>query len=188
MAERFEFDETPLRGVFHVRRKPIGDSRGYLTRFFCREEFGETGFDAEVLQINHTLTRERGTVRGLHYQVPPYAETKLVSCIRGEVFDVAVDVRADSPTFLHWHGEVLSADQQNALLIPEGFCHGFQSLAEDCEMMYLHTALYQSGAEAALNATDPQVGIKWPLEITVMSDRDRGHLLVDDDFAGVRLP
>lgn len=182
---RFEFIPTPLAGLFAVQRQPVADSRGSLCRVYCAEEFAAAGVSALPAQINHTVTQRIGTVRGMHFQRPPHAETKLVSCLRGEVFDVAVDVRRGSPTFLKWHGEILSAANQRALLIPEGFAHGFQALTEDCELLYLTTALYTPMSEAALNAGDPRLAIAWPLPITHMSDRDWNHPMLTRDFEGL---
>jgi dTDP-4-dehydrorhamnose 3,5-epimerase len=140
---RFKFIPTPLAGVVVVQRQPVEDSRGFLSRVYCAKEFSAAGVEKPLAQINHTLTRHRGYVRGMHFQRPPHAETKFVTCLRGEVFDVAVDVRRDSPTFLRWHAELLSATNQRSLLISEGFAHGFQTLTENCELLYLHTSAYE---------------------------------------------
>ncbi len=182
---RLDFSNTPLAGLQVVQRKPIEDVRGYFSRFFCVEEFKRAGLNKSISQINHTLTHKKGAVRGLHYQKPPHAETKVVSCIKGEIFDVAVDLRKNSPTFLRWHGEVLSAKNQRSMLIPEGFAHGFQTLTEECELIYLHTSPYVQEAEAALNATDPRLSIAWPLAITELSDRDRLRFMITPNFEGV---
>lgn len=187
MSERFDITETPLAGLRLLQRKPRGDTRGYLERIFCRRELGTVLDGAEIEQINHTLTRDRGTVRGLHFQHPPHAEIKLVTCLRGEVFDVAVDLRRGSSTFLAWHGERLSGDNHRTLVIPRGFAHGFQTLTDDCEMLYLHSAAYQPAAEAGLNPQDPRIAIRWPLPITQMSDRDASHPLIDASYQGVTL-
>lgn len=168
-----------------VQRKRFEDPRGFLSRFYCAEEFESAGMHSAISQINHTLTRRKGAVRGMHFQHPPHAETKIVNCLHGEVFDVAVDLRRNSPTFLQWHAEILSAQNQRSLLIPEGFAHGFQALADDCEIVYLHTAAYKKTAEAALNATDPRLAIAWPLEISEMSDRDRSHPMLAAGFEGI---
>jgi dTDP-4-dehydrorhamnose 3,5-epimerase len=170
-----------------VQRKAIEDHRGFLSRFYCVEEFAEAGINKPIAQVNHTLTRKKGAVRGLHFQCPPHAETKLVSCLRGEVWDVAVDLRSGSPTFLQWHGEILSAANRKSLLIPEGYAHGFQALTEDCELIYLHTAAYYPGAEGALNIADPRLSIAWPLPIGDLSERDRNHSLIDQNFQGLVL-
>lgn len=184
---RFDFIPTALSGLTLVQRKVTEDHRGFLSRFYCADEFRAIGLDKPVAQINHTLTRNKGAVRGLHFQYPPYAETKLVSCLQGEIFDVAVDLRRDSPTFLHWHGAVLSAQNRQSLLIPEGFAHGFQTLSEECELIYLHTAAYHPESEGALNVADPKLGIAWPLAITETSERDRNHKLIEQDFQGITL-
>ena len=184
---RFDFITTPLSGLKLVQRKVIEDSRGFLSRFYCANEFAEAGINKPIAQINHTLTCKKGAVRGLHFQHPPHTETKLVSCLQGEIWDVAVDLRRDSPTFLQWHGEILSAANRKSLLIPEGFAHGFQTLSKDCELIYLHTAAYHPESEGALNVTDPKLDIIWPLTITEISERDRNHKLIEPDFQGIIL-
>lgn len=181
----FDFISTPLAGLVIVQRKAIEDHRGFLSRFYCAEEFHATGLNQPIAQINHTLTRRKGAVRGLHFQYPPHAETKLVSCLLGEIFDVAVDLRRDSPTFMQWHSVILSAQNRQSLLIPEGFAHGFQSLSEGCELIYLHTAAYHPGSEGALNVADPKLGIVWPLIITEISERDRNHDFIEQNFLGI---
>lgn len=145
------------------------------------------GINKPIAQINHTLTRKKGAVRGMHFQRPPHAEIKLVSCLKGEIWDVAIDLRSDSATFLQWHGETLSAENRKSLLIPEGFAHGFQTLTEDCELIYLHTSAYHPESEGALNATDPKLAIAWPLAISDISERDRNHKSIEQDFQGITL-
>lgn len=161
------------------------DNRGFLSRFYCAEEFSAIGIRKPIVQINHTLTRQKGAVRGLHFQHLPFAETKVVSCIKGEILDIAVDIRQGSPTFLKWHAEILSEQNQHSLMIPEGFAHGFQTLTEDCELIYLHTAAYHQPSEDALNINDPVLGIQLPLEIKDISERDRTHPMIKDDFLGI---
>lgn len=187
MSARFDLIATPLAGLVVVQRKPLGDARGYLERLYCADELAPLLGGRSVAQANHTLTARRGTVRGLHYQRPPHAETKLVSCLRGEVYDVAVDLRPGSATFLHWHAELLSADNHKALLIPDGFAHGFQTLTDDCEMLYFHTAAYHAPAEAGLQPADPRLAIAWPLPVAGLSPRDADHPLLAPDFPGVTL-
>lgn len=184
---RFDFISTPLAGLLVVQRKAIEDHRGFLSRFYCADEFRAIGINKPIAQINHTLTRKKGAVRGLHFQHPPHAEVKLVSCLKGEIFDVAIDLRRDSPTFLRWHGETLSAENRKSLLIPEGCAHGFQTLTEDCELIYLHTAAYHPEAEGALNVADPKLNIAWSLPVGDLSDRDRNHPFISSDFQGVVL-
>jgi dTDP-4-dehydrorhamnose 3,5-epimerase len=176
---------TRLAGLSVVQRHPLGDARGYLERMFCAEEAASVMGGRQVMQVNHTLTARRGTVRGVHYQQAPHAEMKWVSCLRGEVFDVAVDIRPGSPTRLQWHAERLSADNHRTLLIPEGFAHGFQTLTDGCEMLYLHSALYAPQAEAGLDALDPALSINWPLQITERSFRDQQHPRISTSFTGV---
>lgn len=182
---RLEFLDTPLAGLMIIQRKPIEDTRGFLSRLYSAEEFTNVGISKPICQVNHTLTLLKGAVRGLHYQKPPYSETKMVNCLRGEIFDIAVDLRQDSSTFLQWYGEKLSAQNNRGLLIPEGFAHGFQALSENCELIYFHTAPYVHEAEAGLNVMDPALGINWPLAITEISDRDRSHPMVSRNFQGV---
>lgn len=184
---RFAVTDLPLAGLKLVKRNPLGDSRGFLARLFCEEELAIAGWVKPIAQINHTRTARQGTVRGMHFQRPPHAEMKLVSCLRGEVCDVAVDVRTNSPTFLHWHAECLSADNGRALLIPEGFAHGFQALSDDVELLYCHSAPYNATAEAGLNPKDPGLAIDWPLSIAELSDRDAGHPLITTEYEGVYL-
>jgi dTDP-4-dehydrorhamnose 3,5-epimerase len=185
MSIRFDILDMPIKGLMLLQRKPIGDHRGYLERMFCSEELKSLIPGKSLVQINHTLTANRGTVRGMHFQHSPHAETKLISCMRGEVFDVAVDLRRDSPSFLHWHAEILSADNHKTLVVPDGFAHGFQTLTKDCELLYLHTSAYHEDAEGGLNARDPSLDIKWPLPIAEQSTRDAAHPFVSEDFGGV---
>jgi len=187
MSTHFDILETPLKGLQLIHSKPLGDSRGYLERLFCQLELAELLKGEAIAQINHTLTAKTGTIRGMHFQYPPCAETKFVTCLKGEVFDVAVDVRPGSPTFLRWHGELLNAANHNTLLIPEGFAHGFQTLNDECEMLYFHTAAYHRDAEGALNAFDPALAIQWPLPVTEQSTRDKEHPMIQHDFPGVAL-
>jgi len=184
---RFRLTSTPLAGLILIERLRAEDSRGFFSRFFCAEEFAEAGFLSSIAQINHTFTARKGTVRGLHFQHPPHAEDKLVSCLRGEILDVAVDLRQSSDTFLQWHAEILSATNSRSLLIPQGFAHGFQTLSDDSELIYLHSHKYVPNAEGALNALDPLLSIEWQLDITDISDRDVLHPFISPHFTGVKL-
>lgn len=184
---RFTLCDTTLSGLTVITRKPIGDGRGYLERLFCAHELATIGWEKPIAQVNRTLTQKRGAVRGMHFQKSPHAEMKLVSCLRGVVWDVAVDLRAGSPTFLQWHAEELSADNHRALVIPEGFAHGFQAMTDDCEMLYFHSSAYSAGSEGAVNAIDPKLGICWPQAITEWSARDRAHVMLADNFQGLIL-
>ena len=182
---RFTITDLPLQGLKLVERQRASDSRGYFSRLFCADDLAVAGWHKPIAQINQTLTQSRGTVRGLHFQKPPHAEMKLVTCIKGSVWDMAVDLRKGSATFLKWHAQELSAVNCHALLIPEGFAHGFQTLEDDCELIYLHSAAYAADAEAALNAKDPALAIGWPLSIIEMSGRDASHSMIDANFTGL---
>lgn len=185
---RLELHATPLAGLTHVVSRRLGDERGHLARVFCMDELRAAGWSGPVAQANITHTRQRGTVRGLHFQHPPHAEMKLVRCLRGEVWDVAVDLRQGSPSFLQWHAQRLSADRLNALLIPEGFAHGFQTLSDDVEMLYLHSQAHAPDSEGGLNVLDPRLAVNWPLPLSTLSERDRSRPFLTASFEGLRLP
>ncbi|MCK7578330.1 MAG: dTDP-4-dehydrorhamnose 3,5-epimerase [Chromatiales bacterium] len=187
MSQRFRLRPTALKDVVVVERRPIVDERGWFERLFCARELESLTGGKSIVQINRSLTRRRGAVRGLHYQRPPHVEIKIVTCLRGEIFDVAVDLRAGSPTFLQWHGERLSAADGRMLVVPEGCAHGFQALSDDGELLYLHTAEYVPAAEAGLHPEDARLDIRWPVSITELSPRDRAHPLIDASFEGLRL-
>ena len=183
---RLEISDTTLAGLKQVRRQRLGDARGFLSRLFCADELAAAGWLRPIAQVNHTYTARQGTVRGLHFQHAPNAETKLVTCLRGEVWDVAVDLRQGSPTFLRWHALRLSVENGLALLIPAGFAHGFQSLTEDVEMLYFHDAAYAAQSECGLNPIDERLSLDWPLPIAELSVRDQAHAALTDEFKGVQ--
>jgi dTDP-4-dehydrorhamnose 3,5-epimerase len=182
---RFHIQMTKIAGVAVIERLPIWDERGFFERVFCAQELAELTQNKPLVQINHTLTKQRGTVRGVHFQYPPAAEIKCVTCLRGALFDVAVDIRAGSPTFLHWHGEYLSADNHKIMVIPEGCAHGFQALTEDCELLYLNTAFHAPELESGLRPSEPRVNINWPLPVIDLSQRDAERMLLAADFQGI---
>ena len=183
----FQIEETPLQGLKVIQRRPQKDLRGQFTRAFCSEELTKAGWATQVMQINHSITSAVGSVRGLHYQKPPKAERKMVLCLKGTVWDVAVDLRSSSETFLSWHAEELSAENNKAMLIPEGFAHGFQVLEKESELLYLHSEQYAPQMEDGLSPLDPRLSIPWPLPITEISDRDRGFPILTDKYKGVSL-
>lgn len=187
MSERFRLHATPIAGLTRLERLPVADHRGFFERIFSSEELAGIGFRKPIAQVNRTLTRRRGAIRGLHFQRPPHAEAKLVTCLRGEVFDVALDLRQGSPTFLHWHAEILSGANNISFAIPEGFAHGFQTLTEDCELLYCHSAPYVPQSEDGVNAQDETLAIAWPLTITELSARDAGLPRIGADFTGIRV-
>ncbi len=184
---RFTLIPLPLAGLHLVQRQRLIDSRGELSRIFCAQELAAAGWTQSIAQINYTRTTQQGTVRGLHYQKPPHTEVKLVSCIRGEVWDVAVDLRHGSATFLQWHAQHLSAENACALLIPQGFAHGFQALSDDAELLYCHSAAYAPEFEAGMNPLDRRLAIAWPLPVAELSPRDAAHAWLTTEFEGMRL-
>ena len=184
---RFTTTDLPLAGLKLIERQRLGDDRGFLSRLFCSGELTAAGWQKPIAQINHTYSAQSGTVRGLHYQTPPHAEMKLVSCTRGKVWDVAVDLRFNSPTFMKWHAQILSENNGHALLIPEGFAHGFQTLINDCELLYVHTEVYSPQAEAALRFNEERLAITWPLPVSEISARDRAHPPLSFKFNGIKL-
>jgi dTDP-4-dehydrorhamnose 3,5-epimerase len=161
-----------VHGLKLVERIVIRDSRGYLERLYCASELESILDHRQILQITHSMTAERGTVRGMHFQKPPSADLKFVTCLKGEIFDVAVDLRPESKTFLRWHSEILNDANRKSLVIPPGFAHGFQALQPCSEVLYFHTAQHNPALDAGVNALDRQLGIRWPLPVVNLSDRD----------------
>lgn len=184
-----DFDLHPLvlEGLCLIRQKVFHDARGRFARLFCQSQLTVQGRPFAIRQINHSRTVEKGSVRGLHYQQAGYAEAKLITCVRGAIWDVAVDLRPESPTFLRWHAEELVADDGRSLLISAGFAHGFQALTDEAEVLYLTDADYAPAHEAGLSVEDPALAIAWPLPVRNLSAKDASHALLDEHFAGVRL-
>lgn len=171
-----KFTPLPLAGAFRVEPEPRGDDRGFFARLFCAEEFAAHGLATMWSQCNMSFSANRGTVRGLHFQRPPAAETKLVRCTRGAIFDVIVDLRLGSKTYGRWHGEKLDQSGRAMICVPEGFAHGFQTLTDNVEMLYFHSHSYSAKDEGGLRWDDADIGIPWPLAVTDMSIRDRAFL------------
>jgi dTDP-4-dehydrorhamnose 3,5-epimerase len=179
------FTETKLQGSYEIALEPRADSRGWFARFYCKDEFKKIGHTEEWVQLNHSFTQAKGALRGMHFQKKPYSEIKMVRCISGSIYDVIVDLRKDSPTFLQWYGTELSAENKKMLYIPEGFAHGFQALTSNCELIYHHSEYYTPQAEAGIRYDDPLVGIRWPLGISEISERDLSHPFLNDHFKGL---
>lgn len=179
--------ETSINNLKIIEHDPIKDQRGFFCRLFCQDTLSHILNGKLIKQINRTFTKNEGIVRGLHFQHPPHAETKIISCVKGKVWDVAVDLRKKSSTFMHFHAEILTEDSHKSYLIPEGFAHGFQTLTSDCEMLYFHTANYNKESEDTINAIDPMIGIKWPLKIKEQSERDKNQNMLTNDFNGIEL-
>jgi len=176
---------TKLSGVIVAETVPVVDPRGAFARLFCERELSEVMGGRHIVQINHSRTVTLGAVRGLHFQRPPQAEMKLVRCLKGRVWDVAVDLRAGSKTFLQWHAEELTPGNARMLIVPEGCAHGFQALEVGSELLYLHTAFYDPDLEGGVRCDDSRLGIAWPLPIADLSHRDRLLPLLDAEFRGL---
>jgi dTDP-4-dehydrorhamnose 3,5-epimerase len=182
-----KFQATQLNGSYLIKRENYKDNRGFFDRIFCQTKLKNILKTKKIRQINRTLTKKEGTVRGLHFQYPPHAEAKIVSCLRGKVWDVAIDIRKGSPTFLKYHSVILSEENSESFFIPEGFAHGFQTLTNDCEMLYFHTADYNLESEGTINALDNRIKIKWPKIITDRSERDNNHPMLKENFLGIEV-
>ena len=179
--------QLPIAGSAVVDVEPFVDSRGIFSRWFCQKELESLIGSRQIVNVNFSRTEQSGAVRGMHFQYPPKAEMKMVRCLHGKVFDVMVDLRKDSPTFLQWHGEELSPENMRMLVIPEGVSHGFQALEKASEMLYLHTEFYSPEQDGGIRYNDPHVGIDWPLPVTDVSEKDQIHPLIGDSFKGICL-
>jgi len=179
--------QTSLQDAFIIEPEPFKDDRGLFARVFCQHELQNILNGKNIVQINHSLTRQKGAIRGMHFQYPPKAEIKMVKCLRGSVFDVMIDLRSDSSTFLKWYGEKLSAENMKMMYIPGGFAHGFQTLEQNSELLYLHTEFYSPDYEGGVCYNDPKIGIKWPLEVTEISDKDKKYSFLSQNFEGIQL-
>lgn len=175
------FVPTPLAGAYLIEPEPLSDARGFFARSFCAHEFAEHGLNARPAQCNISYNTKRGTLRGMHFQRAPHAEAKLVRCTAGSIYDVIIDLRRDSPTFRQWAGFELTADNRSALYIPEGFAHGFQTLADDAEVFYQMFDFFEPGSAGGVRWDDPAFGIAWPLGDPILSDKDRAY----PDYDGV---
>ncbi len=178
---------TKIDGVSVVETKVLGDHRGLFARLFCAKELSMILNGRNILQINQSKTKKQGAIRGMHFQCKPFAEIKLIRCLKGKVFDVAVDLRKNSDTFLSWHAEILTPENATMFVVPEGCAHGFQVLEPDSELLYLHTALYNPEYESGILYDDPAVGIHWPMGCSEISDRDRQHTLINNNFQGIKV-
>lgn len=176
---------TPIQGVWEAETQATADERGRFARLFCQTALAGAHGGRPIQQINYSQTRAVGAIRGLHFQRRPAAEAKWVRCLNGKVWDVAVDLRRGSPTFLRWYAVELDSARMNAFFIPEGCAHGFQVLEPDSELLYLHTASYKPGCEGAVRWDDPRVSVAWPLPPTVISERDRSHPLLEPSYEGI---
>ncbi|MFM9908428.1 MAG: dTDP-4-dehydrorhamnose 3,5-epimerase [Chitinophagaceae bacterium] len=179
------FSPTLLNGSYIIKLNPLQDERGWFIRYYCKEEFQKINHTKEWVQMNHSFTKQKGSLRGMHYQINPSKEIKMVRCISGAVFDVIIDLRSGSDTFLKWIGVELSAENKKMVYIPEGFAHGFQCLEDDCELLYHHSTFYNPTAEAGIRFNDPLININWPLPLTAISPRDQQHPYLNQNFKGI---
>jgi dTDP-4-dehydrorhamnose 3,5-epimerase len=180
-----KFTPTSFGDVWVVDPDPRNDERGFLARTYCEQEFSDHGLNTRWVQQNHTLTRTRGSVRGMHWQTAPKSEIKLVRCLAGSVMDVVVDVRPQSPTFGRWLAIELSVQNMRALYIPAGYAHGFQCLEDSCELFYLMSEFYHADLARGVRCDDPRVGITWPLPVVHLSPRDTHLPLLADTADGL---
>lgn len=181
------FNPLPLKGAFTIDVQPFQDSRGFFTRTFCEKEFAVHDLVQHFVQANHSATSGKGVIRGMHFQNSPFCEVKLIKCVQGAIFDVIIDVRAGSPTFLQWFGAELSAENKRMMYVPAGFAHGFQSLSGYSEITYMVSAFYNKESEGGVRYDDEAVKIEWPLPVSLVSDKDQAIPLIDSAFKGVIL-
>jgi len=179
--------DTLISGVKIIENQTIGDERGEFSRIFCSKELKSCLSGKQIKQINHSRTKKIGAIRGMHYQNSPYAEIKIIRCLKGGVYDVAVDLRKNSDTFLKWVSLELRPEKNNSFILPEGCAHGFQVLEENSELLYFHTEPYTPSAEGAIRFDDHMVNIEWPLLITEISQRDLSHQYLNSNFEGIAI-
>jgi dTDP-4-dehydrorhamnose 3,5-epimerase len=184
---KFEFTSTKISNLYVGKRSKFENNVGTFERLFCKDEFKNIGLLNNIVQINRNFTNDAGTLRGLHFQYSPFAEEKVITCLKGSIFDVALDIRKDSPTFLKWHGEILSDSNNKCIYIPKGFAHGFVTLVNNCEILYFHSEFYSSKNEGGILYNDPIVNIEWPVEIKKLSERDKKHYKLKPNFKGIEI-
>ena len=178
---------TRLNDVFIVETNFLSDNRGAFARLYCKNELASALKGRDIVQVNFSFTKPCGAVRGMHFQYPPFSEMKFVRCTKGRIWDVVVDLREDSPTFMQWHAEELSHDNARMIVIPEGCAHGFQTLEAQSELLYLHTEYYTPDSEDGLAFNDPLLNILWPLPVTEVSERDQGYSKLTKHFSGIKV-
>jgi dTDP-4-dehydrorhamnose 3,5-epimerase len=170
-----KFTETPLKGAYLIDLEKRGDNRGFFARYFCVNEYEQYKLDNKIVQMNNSLSKDKGTLRGIHYQLPPKAETKILRCIKGAIYDVIVDLRKGSESFGKWFAKELTEDNRTMMYVPKGFGHGFITLTGDVEILYLVTEFYSQENERGIKWNDPFFNIKWPFDPVVISDKDKSH-------------
>lgn len=185
MDKKINILNTSFEDVFVLETNYFKDSRGKFGRVYCIEELTSCLKGKNIKQINHSITEKKGTVRGLHCQTTPFCETKIIKCLKGRIYDVIVDIRINSKTFLKYFHIELSENEDKMLLIPEGFVHGFQTLTKDVEILYFHTNIYNKENEYSINVLDPRINISWPLKISEISEKDKNIKFLDESFKGI---
>lgn len=180
-----KFQQTPLKDAYIIELSPYLDERGMFVRSFCSRELSACGLNKDVVQINQSVTKKKGTFRGFHYQIKPYGEVKMVRCLAGSVLDIIIDIRKGSPTFLQSFSVELTEYNFKMIYIPEGFAHGFQTLSDDCQLLYLHTEFYTPSSEAGIVYNDPLLNVQQPLPITHISEKDNNYEFLNPDFKGL---
>ncbi len=179
------FIKTKLQGLYIIEPESFVDDRGRFYRMFCKNELNKIGHNKEIVQINRSLSTHKGAVRGMHFQYPPKAEIKIITCIKGKVFDIAIDLRKNSPTFLQWYGQILSGKNMMTMYLPERFAHGFQTLEKNSELLYFHSEFYSPEYEGGIRFDDPLIGIEWPIEISNLSEKDKDYKFLTKEFEGL---
>jgi dTDP-4-dehydrorhamnose 3,5-epimerase len=182
-----EFIPTGFEGLFLIRHDLKLDMRGFFTRTYCKKDFSQINFQKEFVQFNHSFNKHQGTLRGMHYQAIPHTETKLIRCVQGRIHDVVVDVRSDSATFLQSYAVELSEENILSLFIPDGFAHGFQTLADNSALIYHHTEYYTPSADRGLRYDDPALNIQWPLPPASVSEKDTSYPFITEKFKGITI-
>jgi dTDP-4-dehydrorhamnose 3,5-epimerase len=173
-----KFKETKIKGLYIIEPDLKIDDRGYFTRIFCEKEFKKSKLGFKIIQANLSFTKKKGTIRGMHFQKPPKAEDKVVQCLRGAIYDVAVDLRKDLLTYGQWVAEELSEENKKMFLIPKGFAHGFQALTDNCELLYFMSEFYSPEHTSGIRWNDPFFNIKWPIQDPILSEKDKNWPLI----------
>ena len=180
-----KFISKSLKDAYLVITESSKDKRGSFSRLFCEKEFNPINSSKKIVQINHSATKSKGSIRGMHYQESPALESKIVTCIKGSVYDVIIDLRKNSETFLKWTKEILTSKNNKMLYVPEGFAHGFQTLENNCELLYLHSQFYNPNLENGIHFKEPKVNIDWPLDIAEISEKDNNIPFLSENFIGI---
>ena len=183
----FRKEVTSIKDLIVLQKNKFSDTRGTFTKLFSIQEFIDLGIKVSLESINYSYTKKKGTFRGFHFQNYPHSELKVVSCIKGEIIDYCIDLRKDSSTFFSYHSQILSEANNNSLVIPKGCAHGFQSLTDDCQLIYMHSTSYNKESEGGINILDPLLKITLPIEISEISERDKNFKFITSDFLGIKV-